>query len=124
RRRKTPGAGILHIRSMARIGSARHRLGTHGFAIALVSAALFGAGFSNPAAAVQSRSEAESATSSSQPGQVALYLGELATPAPTSEVSRTQGADQNLATVTFDPHLGLPQWLRATKDAPLWSAAD
>jgi hypothetical protein len=110
---------------MARIGSARHRLGTHGFAIALVSAALFGAGFSNPAAAVQSRSEAElQHTSSTEPGQLSLYLTELATPAATSEVLRTQGADQTLATVTFDPRLGLPQWLRATKDAPLWSAAD
>src|SRR5260370_23969746 len=127
RRRASAGAGILDIRSMARIGSARHRLGTHGFAIALVSAALCGAAFSNSAAALQPRSDVDvqqQPTSSTQPGQVALDLAELATPAATSDVLRTQGADQHLATVTFDPRLGLPQWVRTTKDAPLWSAAD
>src|SRR5205823_11907994 len=26
--------------------------------------------------------------------------------------------------VTFDPRSGLPQWLRATRDVPLWPVAD
>jgi hypothetical protein len=108
---------------MARDAAAHHRLGTHGFAISLVSAALIAAALSN-AAAVPSGADSELTMSSTELGQVALVLSELATPAATSESPRTQGADQNLATVTFDPRLGLPQWVRATRDVPLWSAAD
>jgi hypothetical protein len=90
----------------------------------LVSASLFGTVLSNSAAAVPASSDPELKTSSIEPGQVALDLAGLATPVATSEATRTQGADQTLATVTFDPRLGLPQWLRAKKDVPLWSAAD
>ncbi len=49
--------------------------------------------------------------------------------APTPQ-ARTQGADQTTAAGIlpppsgFNPRLGLPKWLRTTREIPLWSSAD
>jgi hypothetical protein len=120
---------------MARLfNSVPHRAGTHALAFAIVAAALISASASRPAAAVQPTSQRDLQMASAAPAQVALDLGSLsatqsATQAdvPTGQVAeagRTQGADQIHAIVTFDPRLGMPQWLRAIHDVPLWSAAD
>jgi hypothetical protein len=110
---------------MRRLALAGHRLGTHVAAIAVVGGALVGGTASRPAEALHTSSRASlslatTATGRDDPAQVALeLLGRQ-----TADAGRTQGADQKLATVTFDPRLGLPQWLRATHDLPLWSGAD
>src|SRR5262245_145572 len=113
-----------------------HRLGTHGFAIVLVGLVLAVATFSPPAVAIQTM-----ATSTEEPPraiepdptptEVVLNMGQLASPAPeavavvpTPKEPPTQGADQRSATVTFDPRVGLPRWLRALRDTRLWSSAD
>jgi D-alanyl-D-alanine carboxypeptidase len=54
----------------------------------------------------------------------ALEVATLPTPPTPTVSSVTQTTDQVQATVTFDPRLGLPQWLRALHDLPLWSGAD
>jgi D-alanyl-D-alanine carboxypeptidase len=64
----------------------------------------------------------EPAPSRTLPAQLVLDITPLAV-APTM-APRTQGADQQRATVAFNPRQGLPQWLRTTRDASLWSAAD
>jgi D-alanyl-D-alanine carboxypeptidase len=100
------------------------RIGWHGLAIAVVGAALAGASLSRPAAAVQTAADQDTATSTT-PTDIALDLAALPpVPAPTSGAPATQGANQLPATVTFDPHIGMPQWLRAVRDVPLWSSAD
>ena len=99
--------------------TARCRLSTHGVAFSLVSAALIIAAISSPAAAGPSAgSTTELTMSSASLGQVPLPISNA--PVPTL----TQGADQTLATVRFDPRLGLPHWLHATRDLQLWSAGD
>ncbi|HEX8967893.1 MAG TPA: serine hydrolase, partial [Chloroflexota bacterium] len=114
-----------------------YRLGTHGLAVAIVGVALATASLSRPAAAVQTSLGPESDVSVAAP--IGLDQSGGLAPGPTlaiaatgdgavrqtaEAVPRTQGADQNAATVRFDPRLGLPQWLRAVRDAPLFSAAD
>jgi hypothetical protein len=54
------------------------------------------------------------------PAQRAL---ELDTRAAAPALPVTQGADQRQS-LAFNPRQGLPQWLRAIKDAPLWSGSD
>jgi hypothetical protein len=92
------------------------RIGRHGLAIAVVTAALIGGSFSRSAAAVQPAPDDEQ-TLSSQPAQLAL-------PIDSSVASAPQLAEQSVATVTFDPRVGLPQWLRAVKDTSLWASGD
>src|SRR5436853_3130791 len=95
------------------------RIGRHGLAIGVVGAALVGASFSRPVAAVQTISDTDTdppASPSPAVTEAALSLLALPTPAPV--------ADQVYATVTFDPRVGLPQWLRAVRDLELWSSAD
>src|SRR5438874_3835108 len=101
------------------------RVGTHACALAIVSAALASAVASTPAAQVQIASESSSEPSRLLPAQASLEMVTLeGVPTPAPRTSTTQGADQVHATVTFDPRLGLPQWLRAVRDVPLWSGAD
>jgi D-alanyl-D-alanine carboxypeptidase len=95
------------------------RFGIHGIAFGIVGVAVAAATLTRPVAAVQSVDDADQL-----PAQMELDLASPPTPAVT-QPSRTQGADQTItSTVTFDPHLGLPQWLRAVRDTPLWSSAD
>jgi hypothetical protein len=109
------------------------RLGPHGLAIAVVAAALVGGSVSRSAAAVQSSDADLSSATTATPAAVqtapptASVPLDVATlpPAPTPTVnSVTETTDQVQATVTFDPRLGLPQWLHAMQDLPLWSSAD
>jgi hypothetical protein len=104
------------------------RLGKHGLAIAVVGAALIGTTFSHPAAALQPpepEPELTAATSPTPaPTDVPLGVATLP-PQPTPVVTPvTQTTDQVQATVTFDPRLGLPQWLHAVHDLALWPSAD
>jgi hypothetical protein len=119
------------------------RVGTHVFALALVGVALASAASSAPAARVRIARESTTEPSSRLPAQAALDMVPLdnaaapldsaPTPAPRAApaaatdgvaAAATFGADQRQATLIFDPRLGLPQWLRAVRDVPLWSAAD
>jgi D-alanyl-D-alanine carboxypeptidase-like protein len=90
------------------------RFGRHTLAIAIVGAALFGATLSRPANAVQNLAEVDAPAT---PTDVTLDLAALPVPPLATPRPETQ-------TVTFDPHVGLPQWLRALRDVTLWSAAD
>ena len=101
------------------------RVGTHACALVIVSAALASAVGATPAAPVQIASESSAEPSSLLPAQAALELAPLdSVPTPAARILATQGADQVQATVRFDPRMGMPQWLRAVRDVPLWSAAD
>ena len=95
----------------------RYRFGYHSLAIAVVAAALVGGSFSRSAAAVQATPEVADQPDSAQPAQLALPVT-----APVAAAPRVD--DQAVATVTFDPRVGLPQWLRAVKDLSLWSGGD
>jgi hypothetical protein len=100
------------------------RLVTHAFAAAVIAFALLGAAQSSPAGAVLVASQVDSGTNSLLPAQAALDTARLDV-APTPGTSTvTAGTDQRLANVTFDPHAGLPRWLRAIRDVPLWSTSD
>jgi D-alanyl-D-alanine carboxypeptidase len=57
------------------------------------------------------------------PAEETLLPAQLNVVAPTPVPGRTQGADQMTLT-TFDPRLGLPHWVRALRDATLWSTSD
>ena len=124
------GTGTLdQLSVLARFSSFRSvassRAGWHGLAIAVVSAALVGGSLSRPLAE-QTAAQSEQ-PDTVEPAQLALPATDAAQPA--AEAARTdgavtQGADQVRATVTFDPHLSVPQWVRAVRDLPLWSSAD
>jgi hypothetical protein len=92
------------------------RIGHHGLAIAVVSAALIGGSFSRSAAAVQPPSADDQTDTAVVAAPAQLALPTTAEPAAAT--------DQAVATVTFDPRIGLPQWLRAVHDLSLWSGAD
>jgi hypothetical protein len=98
------------------------RIGWHGLAIAVVSAALVGASFSRSAAAVQSEPDSDASDTTLQ--QQALPLPNTAVSPPTVAGVQVVGGAPLQATVTFDPHRGLPQWLRAVHELPLWSSGD
>lgn len=117
------------------------RFVTHCFALVAISLVLASSAGSRPAAEVRIASDSESPPTRLLPAQVELDTGALeqrpaavgdqrsavppeATPAPTSLTRSTLGADQLQATVTFDPRRGLPRWLRAIHDVPLWPGAD
>jgi hypothetical protein len=99
-------------------------MGYHGLAIAVVGAALVGASLSRPADALQPSPDSPQADAE-------LTVAQLALPAAAETGSQAglvapaaSTADQTVATVTFDPRIGLPQWLRAVHDTSLWSGAD
>jgi hypothetical protein len=96
------------------------RIGRHGLAIAVVTAALIGGSFSRSAAAVQPTPDADQ-PDTAQPAQLALPVS---APAVRGVANAPQAAEQSVATVTFDPRVGLPQWLRAIKDTSLWTGGD
>jgi D-alanyl-D-alanine carboxypeptidase len=101
------------------------RVGSHACALVIVGATLASAAAARPVAQVQIASESSAEPSSLLPAQAPLEmvpLDSVPTPAPRTPVTR--GADQVQATVTFDPRLGMPQWLRAVRDVPMWSGAD
>jgi hypothetical protein len=96
------------------------RIGHHGLAIAVVSAALIGGSVSRSAAEVQPPSDDDQVETAAvaAPAQLAL-------PATADIVAAgPQTMDQTVATVTFDPRVGLPQWLRAVRDLSLWTGSD
>lgn len=93
------------------------RFGKHTLAIAIVGAALFGATLSRPAAAVQNLADTDTPDSAAAPTDVSLNLAALPAPPPPT-------VGPVLQTVTFDPRIGLPQWLRAVHDLTLWSGGD
>jgi hypothetical protein len=96
------------------------RMGHHGLAIAVVSGALIGGSVSRSAAAGQppAADDQTAAAVLAAPAQLALpTTADMVAAAPNA-------ADQAVATVTFDPRVGLPQWLRAVRDLSLWSGAD
>lgn len=89
----------------------------HGFALAVITLALVGPPSSTPTADVRMASDPDSEPSRLLPAQAALDIE----PAP---AARTLGANQVQAAVTFDPAQGLPHWLRAIHEVPLWSSAE
>ncbi|MBV9323877.1 MAG: D-alanyl-D-alanine carboxypeptidase [Chloroflexi bacterium] len=126
--RGLPWAGTLGVLDMF----FSRRFGIHGLAIAIVGGALIGASFSRPAVAVQptepelavaAAAVSPSLSEVTTPTAVSLEVASLPPPTPTV-TSLAQTTDQVQATVTFDPRLGLPQWLRAIHDLPLWSSGD
>jgi len=101
------------------------RAGWHGLAIAVVSVALIGGSLSRPLA-VQTAAQVE-APETAAPAQLALPVTVTvvpAQPAVRTDAAVAQATDQVLATVTFDPHLAVPQWLRAVRDLSLYNGAD
>jgi hypothetical protein len=107
------------------------RTGTHGLAMAVVTAALIGASLTRPAAAIQAAdpdlttAAASTATPAAASGEEAFELAAAsAPPSPTAVVTPVQDTDQVQATVKFDPRAGMPQWLRSARDLQLWSGAD
>jgi hypothetical protein len=114
------------------------RIGRHGLAIATVGAALIGASFSRAAVAVQpTEPELVTATTkSATPTDVTLSLAAVAPAATATSQTVTQVTDQpqasdqmpangpTRAAATFDPRLGMPQWLHAIRELPLWSSAE
>jgi D-alanyl-D-alanine carboxypeptidase len=129
-RGRVPWAVVVYGWPMARFV-------THGFALVVISLALANALGSGRAADVRTASDAESAPTRLLLAQAALDtaaplgVGDQRSAAPPSVTpmaalpSRTTlGADQQQATIKFDPRLGLPRWLRAIADVPMWSAAD
>jgi D-alanyl-D-alanine carboxypeptidase len=102
------------------------RLGTHGLAIAVVGAALVGASFWRSADALQSN-EPELTTAASDPAtptEMSLDLASVPAPPSSTGGAATASDGQLRATVTFDPRVGMPQWLRAIRDVTLWSSSD
>src|SRR6266851_574071 len=99
------------------------RIGSHAVAlIAVVGLAFVSAAATRPPVIeLQVAAVDDPGSSQPLPAQVPLPLGPInvvPTVAP-----RTQGADQRQV-VTFNPRLGLPQWLRTIQDTPLWSGSD
>jgi len=93
------------------------RLGYHALAIVVVTAALVGGSISRSASVVQPAVAADESDGSAAPAQLALPVDQLAASPPVV-------AGRAVSTVTFDPRVGLPPWLRAVRDLSLWSGAD
>ena len=102
------------------------RLGAHGLAIVVVGAALVGASISRPADALQSAEPefATAASDSATPTQMSLDLASVPAPPPPTGGAVTATDGQLRPTVTFDPRVGMPQWLRAIRDVTLWPSSD
>src|SRR4030081_60824 len=98
------------------------RLGTHTIVLIAVVGVTLASAFTRATPEMVAATAAPDSPDSGQaaPAQRTLELGTRAAAAP--ELSVTQGADQRTS-LAFNPRLGLPQWLRAIKDAPLWSSA-
>jgi hypothetical protein len=101
--------------------------------VAVVGSALVSAAFARaapvpvPEASVELQIARQSSADPSRelPAQVSLPLGPMPLEAPplASPTARSQGADQ-LQALSFNPSLGLPTWLRTTRDTPLWSGSE
>src|SRR5712692_5649451 len=98
------------------------RLGTHAIILIAVVGVTLTSAFTGPAHEMVVAIVASDSPESGQtlPAQRTLELDARAT-APAAPV--IQGAEQRQS-LAFNPRQGLPQWLRAIKDAPLWSGAD
>jgi hypothetical protein len=106
------------------------RIGTHACAlVAVIGIALVSAAFATPAPSMELRiaRDGDSEPNRTLPAQVPLPIGPLPMGAGVGGAAaagaQTLGADQRQA-LAFNPRLGLPQWLRTTRDTPLWSGAD
>jgi D-alanyl-D-alanine carboxypeptidase len=100
------------------------RIGSHALAIAVVAIALVGASFSRPAVAVQETDPELGTAAAATPTEVMLGQAILPSRPPATATDVAQTTDQVQATVKFDPRVGMPQWLHAVRDLPLWSSAD
>jgi D-alanyl-D-alanine carboxypeptidase len=102
------------------------RLGTHGLAIVVVGAALVGASFSRPADALQSTEPELTSAASDSAATTGRSLDLRSVPAPPSPTASADTASdgQLRPAVTFDPRVGVPQWLRAMREVTLWSSRD
>jgi len=98
------------------------RLGTHAIFLTAVVGLTLASAVSRPLPemAVATAAADSSETDQAQPAQLPLDLDSRAAAPATS---LTQGADQRVS-LAFNPRQGLPQWLHAIKDAPLWSSSD
>src|ERR1700687_3565857 len=103
-----------------------HRLGTHTCVLAAVIGVTVAGAFTGARASEQVVARLapnSSASGQALPAQRMLELdARAAAPAPAVAAPVTQGANQRQS-LAFNPRQGLPQWLRAIKDAPLWSGA-
>ena len=99
------------------------RLGKHTIALSAVVGVTLASAFTRAAPEMVVASVASDSSEAGQglPAQRALELDTRA--AAPDAVPVTQGADQRVA-LAFNPRQGLPQWLHAIKDAPMWSGAD
>jgi D-alanyl-D-alanine carboxypeptidase len=107
------------------------RMGIHATALALIVAiTLVSAVLAVPAplAELQVASDSSSQPDQDLPSRDTVQVEAPAPPVepvlPTPTLApRTQGADQ-VASMAFNPRLGLPLWLRTARDTPLWSGSD
>src|SRR2546422_6606642 len=99
------------------------RLGTHTIVLIAVVSVVLASAYTRATPQIVVASVAADSPDSRQalPAQRALDI-DARTALPRA-VSATQGTDQRQS-LAFNPRQGLPQWLRAIKDAPLWSGAD
>jgi hypothetical protein len=98
------------------------RLGTHSIVLIAVVGVTLASAFTRPAPEMVMATVASDSSESDQalPAQRALQID---TRTAAVAVPVTQGVDQRQS-LAFNPRQGLPQWLRAIKDAPLWSGAE
>jgi D-alanyl-D-alanine carboxypeptidase len=106
---------IWHFRSL--------RVGLHALALSgVLGFSLLGVATANRTVELRAAAVSDPDQPSPElPAQIQLPIGPL--PTPLVGPRSTQGADQAAAKVTFNPRLGLPQWLRTLQHAPLWSSS-
>jgi hypothetical protein len=104
------------------------RAAAHAVALsAVLGVVLASTPVTSPAAEVElqvATSDAPQEPNRNLPAQQVLHSAPAAAPKPTDVTRTTLGANQGEALATFNPRLGLPQWLRTIQDAPLWSGSD
>src|SRR5258708_33286185 len=100
------------------------RFGTHAIVLIAVIGVTLASAFTRSGASEQTVARVAANSSESDqaaPAQRALELDTRAAAPAAAPV--TQAADQRQS-LAFNPRQGLPQWLHAIKDAPLWTGAD
>ena len=116
-----------------RLGEQRgyRRLGIHAGAVAtVIGLAVISAAFATPFATseLQIARQSDGEPSRELPAQVALPLPAPPAPAASNALSASNATSAALShplpVATFDPRLGVPQWLHLIRDATLWSSAD
>lgn len=105
------------------------RLGIHAGAVAtVISLAIISVAFARPLASgeMQIAREGDGGPSRELPAQVALPLTvPPSIPGPSlSGLPSAADVSSALPVASFDPRLGVPQWLHLVRDATLWSSAD